>query len=195
MPLGRQAKVLTDTQQQQALAAVASHRYPERDRVMLLLSFKAGLRAKEIAHLTWAMVTDSAGKVGDMIALQDLATKGRSGREIPMAEALRQALVEWRAVTPRPGPRDRIIFSERDPGLSPNSVRNWFALLYRRLGFQGCSSHSGRRTFITVAARKIVAAGGSLRDVQELAGHSSIQMTQRYIQGDSQAKRNVIAML
>ena len=76
-----------------------------------------------------------------------------------------------------------------------NSVRNWFALLYGRLGFQGCSSHSGRRTFITVAARKIVAAGGSLRDVQELAGHSSIQTTQRYIQGDSQAKKNVIAML
>ena len=130
-----------------------------------------------------------------MVALQVLATKGRSGREIPMAAALRQALVEWRAVTPRPAPKDRIIVSERDPGLSPNSVRNWFALLYRRLGFQGCSSHSGRRTFITIAARKIVAAGGSLRDVQELAGHISIQTTQRYIQGDSQANRNVIAML
>jgi integrase len=195
MPLGRQAKVLTDVQQRQALAAIASHRYPERDRVMLLLSFKSGLRAKEIAHLTWGMVTDRSGEVGDMIALQDLATKGRSGREIPMAPALRQALVEWRAITPRPGPNDRIIVSERDHSLSPNSVRNWFALLYRRLGFQGCSSHSGRRTFITVAARKIVAAGGSLRDVQELAGHSSLQTTQHYIQGDSQAKRNVIAML
>jgi integrase/recombinase XerC len=195
MPLGRQAKVLTDVQQGQALAAVAAHRYPERDRVMLLLSFKAGLRAKEIAHLTWAMVTDSVGEVGDLIALQDLATKGRSGREIPMAEALRRTLVEWRAVTPRPGPKNRIIVSERDPGLSANSVRNWFALLYRRLSFQGCSSHSGRRTFITLAARKIVAAGGSLRDVQELAGHSSNQTTQRYIQGDSQAKRNVIGML
>jgi integrase/recombinase XerD len=138
---------------------------------------------------------DGTGEVSALIALQDLATKGRSGREIPMAEALCQALVEWRAVTPRPGPNDRIVLSERDPGRSPNSVRNWFALLYHRLSFQGCSSHSGRRTFITVAARKIVAAGGSLRDVQELAGHSRIQTTQRYIQGDSQAKRNVIAML
>src|SRR5688572_3029404 len=88
MPLGRQAKILTEVQQREALAAVAAHRYPGRDRIMLLLSFKAGLRAKEIAHLPWAMVTDSTGEVGDMIALQDLATKGRSGREIPMADAL-----------------------------------------------------------------------------------------------------------
>ena len=79
--------------------------------------------------------------------------------------------------------------------MSPNSVRNWFADLYARLGFDGCSSHSGRRTFITGAAKKIVAAGGSLRDVQELAGHASLQTTQRYIQGDSEAKRQVIDLL
>jgi integrase/recombinase XerD len=93
---------------------------------MLVVQAKPGLRAKEIAHLTWAMVTESTGEVGDLIALQDLASKGRSGREIPMAHALRQALVEWPGVTPRPGPNDRIV-SERDPGLSSNSVRNWFA--------------------------------------------------------------------
>jgi integrase/recombinase XerD len=36
-------------------------------------------------------------------------------------------------------------------------------------------------------AKKIVEAGGSLRDVQELAGHSSLATTQRYIQGDTNA--------
>src|SRR5213080_2234938 len=59
----------------------------------------------------------------------------------------------------------------------------------------GCSSHSGRRTFITRAARKVSQVGGSLRDVQELAGHTSLAMTQRYIEGDTEAKRKLVALL
>ena len=50
---------------------------------------------------------------------------------------------------------------------------------YRHLGFVGCSSHSGRRTFITNAARRISTVGGSLKDVQQLAGHSNLRTTQR----------------
>jgi integrase/recombinase XerD len=67
----------------------------------------------------------------------------------------------------------------------------WFHRLYQSLGFAGASSHSGRRTFVTRCAKKIVEAGGSLRDVQELAGHASLATTQRYIQGDTAAKRRV----
>jgi integrase len=63
------------------------------------------------------------------------------------------------------------------------------------LGMQGCSSHSGRRTFITRAARKISEAGGSLRDIQQLAGHASLQTTARYIEGDAEAKRKVVALI
>ena len=65
---------------------------------------------------------------------------------------------------------------------------------YRDLGLIGCSSHSGRRTFITNAARKISTVGGSLRDVQHLAGHFSLQTTQRYIEGDSEARKRVVQL-
>jgi integrase len=64
----------------------------------------------------------------------------------------------------------------------------------KELGFTGASSHSGRRTFITRIAKKIVEAGGSLRDVQELAGHASLSTTQRYIQGDNAAKRRICSV-
>lgn len=59
----------------------------------------------------------------------------------------------------------------------------------------GCSSHSGRRTFVTNAAKRIVGIGGSLRDVQQLVEYSSLQMTQAYIEGDVEAKRKVIELI
>jgi integrase len=74
-------------------------------------------------------------------------------------------------------------------------VQIFFQRLYQRLGLKGASSHSGRRTFVTSLAKKIVAAGGSLRDVQQLAGHASLSTTQRYIEGSSDAKRRAIGML
>jgi len=69
---------------------------------------------------------------------------------------------------------------------------DFFADLYGKLEFEGASSHSGRRTFITNAAKKITTVGGSLRDVQFLAGHTSLQTTQRYIESDGQAMRKIV---
>ncbi|MCP4564083.1 MAG: site-specific integrase [Bosea sp.] len=85
--------------------------------------------------------------------------------------------------------------SFRGGALRANSIVNWFTALYRELGLEGCSSHSGRRTFITMAARRAHKAGASLRDVQLLAGHRSIETTQRYIDGDSDAQRRLVALL
>jgi integrase/recombinase XerC len=73
--------------------------------------------------------------------------------------------------------------------------RLWFHRLYNTLELAGCSSHSGRRTCTTRAARKVSEVGGSLRDVQQLAGHTSLAMTQRYIEGDTEAKRKLIALI
>jgi integrase/recombinase XerD len=77
---------------------------------------------------------------------------------------------------------------------SAQVIVNLFAEWYRCLGFEGCSSHSGRRTFITNAARNIGRVGGSMRDVQALARHTSLAMTQRYIEVDSDAMVRVVEL-
>ncbi len=79
--------------------------------------------------------------------------------------------------------------------MHPVSIVNWFNRAYRAIGLEGCSSHSGRRTFITRAARLVHQAGGSLRDVQLLAGHRSILTTQRYIDGDSDTQRRLVSLI
>ena len=67
MALGKQAKVVKRNEVAKLLDHVSRSRHPERDRVIVLLSFKGGLRAKEIAELTWSMVTDTSGEIGDVI--------------------------------------------------------------------------------------------------------------------------------
>lgn len=79
--------------------------------------------------------------------------------------------------------------------MTPLSIVVWFNRAFRDLGLHGCSSHSGRRTFITRAARLVHRAGGSLRDVQLLAGHASIQTTQGYIDGDSDCQRRLVSLI
>lgn len=194
MGLGKQAKTLSKGQAEATLAYLSTTRYPERNRLIFLLSAKAGLRAKEIARLTWRMVCDSAGQVGHAIHLSDAASKGTSGRVIPMHPEVRTALFAYRqTMTKATG--DYVIGTERSPRTSPQAIVNMFQGWYRHLGFVGCSSHSGRRTFITGAARKISTVGGSLRDVQALAGHSNLRTTQRYIEESADAQRRVVQQL
>ena len=196
MAQGRQAKIITPRQETAILRYLDTTRYPERDRVLFMLSIKAGMRAREIASITWSMVTDGQGQVGEVIALENRASKGRSGRSIPMHPLLHDALValyHYRGDAVRP--ERPVIYSERGLGLSADTVRLWFHRLYLTLGMTGCSSHSGRRTFITRAARRVSEVGGSVRDVQQLAGHASMQTTQRYIEGDSDAKRKLVSII
>ena len=198
--LGKQAKVLSKQQVDLVYSMLGLSRNPERNRVVFLLSSKAGLRAKEIANLTWSMVLTADGTLSDQILLENSASKGSSGRCIPLNSQLKQhlqALLNKSKVRKNAADLQslQVVQSERSNRTSPQVIVNMFKGWYKQAGLMGCSSHSGRRTFITNAARKISTVGGSLRDVQWLAGHSSLQTTQRYIDSDSEAMRKVVNLV
>lgn len=190
--LNKQAKALTPAQIRTTLKFIEDTRFVDRNKLIFLLSIKAGLRAKEISCLKWSMILNSDGSISDVISLTDLASKGNSGGSIPMAREVRKAIFALKSQTEPINPAARVITSQRSSTTNPQFIVNLFFDWYRQLGFLGCSSHSGRRTFITNAARNIGKFGGSIRDVQELARHRSLAMTQRYIEIDSTAMRKVV---
>jgi integrase/recombinase XerD len=190
--LGKQAKIISPKTLEHMIAYARETRQPKRDVVMVLLSVKAGLRACEIAGLEWSMVTDENGSISDHIDIRSTIAKRGSGRRIPLHPKLRRALVDlWRVRASD----THIVASNRGGCMRANSIVNWFVSMFHALDLRGCSSHSGRRTFITAAARNVHRAGGSLRDVQLLAGHQSIETTQRYIDGDTQSQRRLVSLL
>lgn len=190
----KRAKLIPPSDQTKFVEHVAEKRHGLRNVVMAQLSFKAGLRACEIAGLDWSMICDGSGRVTDSIDVSRHIAKKGSGRRIPCHPVLRNALRKLHVEQGRPavGP---ICRSERGGQMTAKAVVNWFTQQYRELGFAGCSSHSGRRTMITTAARSLGKVGGSLRDVQELAGHRSLATTEGYIQGDRAIQHRLIGMV
>jgi integrase len=101
------------------------------------------------------MVLESDGTVGDEIHLTNDASKGSNGgRVIPLHPQIRNNLIEMHSATDSSG-SDRVIQSERSDAVGSQTIINMFQRWYRDLGLEGCSSHSGRRTFITQCARQI----------------------------------------
>jgi integrase/recombinase XerD len=188
------AKVLAPGDVRRIQARASRGRFALRNKVIVMLSFKAGLRACEIAGLKWGMVLTADGRIGSSIAISSRITKNGRARRVPMHRELKLTLGRLYNLRNRPedGP---VIHSQRGGHMTPRSIVNWFSQLYDGAGLAGCSSHSGRRTFITRSARLVARAGGSLRDVQELAGHRAITTTERYIEGDREAQRKLVAML
>jgi integrase len=81
---GKQAKILSLGDVNDLLVFASCTRHPLRNRVIVLLAAKAGLRAGEMAKLTWDMVLDPTGDIGSLIELRDIAAKNGSGRLIPV---------------------------------------------------------------------------------------------------------------
>ena len=228
------ANILNDGELSALLDHASSGPSPVVDRVKILLSFRAGLRAQEIAGLHWQrnvlgpsgqfrtqrMIIPGEGKRRAQTCENTIlfigSNIGKYGREreIPMHSQLQSALRDLLNLrTGRVAPEDAVEadFIERlrstdyviPPGRNGSSVAVaaranamavWFKRLYRDADLALCSSHSGRRTFITAAARTANLYGCSLVDVQALAGHAHLNTTQTYVGLSPKQMRMVEAM-
>src|SRR5665213_3985419 len=149
--IGKRAKILSLAHVKDLLFFAQHTRHPIRNQVIVLLSLKAGLRAAEIANLSWDMVVDPTGEIATTLELRDHVAKKGSGRVIPIHPELREALMQLRLT--RSETNGAVIASERGGSMRPIAIVCWFAKAYRAIGLTGCYSHSPRRTSTTRAAR------------------------------------------
>lgn len=200
----KRAKTLTKEQFEALLPIVRQSPHPLRDEVAVRLSFFAGLRACEIANLRWDNnILDPTGKVRDVIHITSDVAKRSIERTIPMEPELARQMKALRRERPadeyvfyalhnnnppseevrRAGRAVRQVKRDWKPGrVEPNAVVQFFKRLYAKVGYQGCSSHSGRRTFVTARARLANLKQCSIEDVRILAGHARLDTTAAYIE-------------
>jgi integrase/recombinase XerD len=137
----------------------------------------SGMRVGEVAALLYGDVVATDGTIRAEVRLSAAQTKGNKSRTVLLPERLRAELAYFAAQHATKDNKKPLFATERSAGFTADTLTHIVNGLYRRAGLDGASSHSGRRTFIT----KLAEQGVGARVLQQLAGHSSLATTQRYI--------------
>jgi integrase/recombinase XerD len=189
----KQAKVLTQTEIKRLLRVVSTTKHAARNRLVVMFSYMAGLRACEIAALKVGDVInelkDGSWEVKSEAVLKSNQTKGNKAQTVVFSSALRKEIASYYAHSEETlEMTDFLIISQKKSGFSSQTIQNLFRELYEAAAISNASSHSGRRTFITTLSEKNV----SVRVIQALARHSSLATTQRYIDVSADKLRSAV---
>jgi integrase/recombinase XerD len=160
---------------------------------MLLATHYAGMRVGEVAALRVDDVVDKDGNVRDEIRLDADQTKGNRGRVVMVGDKLRKELAKYLAIYKPVHTDNKLFYTQKRmrEGFNANTLTQHFHHLYRAVGIEGASSHSGRRSFITNLASK----GVGVRVLMTLAGHRNIGTTQAYIDVNSNQLRAAVELV
>jgi integrase/recombinase XerD len=187
------AQVLGDSDLRRVLAFARSKAHAERNVLVLMLSYFAGLRVKEIAALQVEDVYDARMSPRSQFFLRPEKTKGKYGRTVYLSERLRKQLEFFRkqeALGVNDMPK-ALIRSQKGGPFSANSLCQVMARLYDEAGFPSATSHTGRRSFITHLAHR----GISAKVLMQLAGHRHLGTTQVYIDVNENQLANAVEVL
>ena len=184
------ARTLTDKQLKLVIAHCSTRRHAIRDRAIIAVSFNAGLRAKEIASLTIENIQNEDGTIRDEFVLNPTQTKGGRARRVFINAKLKTELAAYLKNIKLRRCCHYLFQSQKGKGFSANTMCQLIIRIYEECGLEGATSHSGRRTLITNLANK----GISVKVLAEIAGHSSIQTTSRYISVNDELMRSAIEL-
>lgn len=196
-----QARVLTDKDLKRVLNYIATRRHAARDRAMLLMTTAAGMRIGEVSAVKISDVLALDGTIKDEIRLTPEQTKGKHARTVVLSERMQKELLVYLqhrfdtnqliALTYTDHMNKPLFATQKRAGFNANTACYHFHMLYKEAGLYGCSSHSGRRSFLTRLSQKAV----PLKVMMELAGHRQAQTTMRYISVTTDMKKAAVELL
>ena len=187
----KQAKTLDERQLQRLLEFIAKTKSAKRNRAILLLTHLAGMRIGECAALRVCDVLASDGSIRKDIDLSAAQTKGNKSRTVLLNQRMQAELAAYIQTVRVRDAKQPLFATQRSAGFTANSLTQVVNGIYKKAGFDGCSSHSGRRGFITNLAEK----GVSVRVMMALAGHQNMSTTQRYIDLRPGVLRNAVELI
>jgi integrase/recombinase XerD len=197
----KQARTLNDKELNLLLLYVNTRKYAQRDRAMLLMTYWGGMRIGETAATKIKDVLASDGTIKQEINLTAEQTKGRYSRTVVLNDKLRKEIMaylltrftkaELIALQYSSTKEKPLFCTQKSDGFNANTACYHFHMLYKAAGLEGCSSHSGRRSFLTELSSKSV----PLKVLMELAGHRQAQTTMRYINVTSDMKRAAVELI
>jgi integrase/recombinase XerD len=179
------AKILT---QQEIQLLFREGFQTSRDRALFGICLFSACRINEACTLKITDAYDTAGRVRPKLIIRKQNTKGKlATRTIPVIEDLRLILTNY-----QPAAGQEYLFPGRFCGhIDPESASRILRKAYRRVGIEGGSTHSFRRTALTQMSN----AGIPLRIIQEVSGHRSLSQLQNYLEvQDSQVLGAVTAL-
>lgn len=151
----------------------------KRNKAMIELMARAGLRVSEIVALQGRDVTVSQRK-GKVLVRHG---KGMKERSVPLGRQVRQALEAYLSVRPAEI-GDRLFVSRSHKRLSPRDLQRMVAKIAYRAGLrQRVTPHLLRHTFATRALRN----GVDIATLSRLLGHETLATTARYLHPDMAA--------
>ena len=187
-----QAKTLNKTEIKQLLDVTNScSRYPLRDATMLMFTHLCGLRVGEVAALRFDDVVDANDNIRDEMTLDAARTKSKRARKIFLPKQMQRQLRDYVGSVRRIPVHGYLFSTQKQSHFSANTATQHLQRLYARAGITGASSHSGRRTWLTTLSQK----GVSVFVLADMAGHASIQTTQRYVTVNDEMKRNAAELI
>ena len=90
--MAKQAKVLTDAELKRVYAICEMGRHTTRNKLILALSYGAGMRACEIAALRMGDVVSADGKIVDAVYLEHYQTKGSQRQTVYLSKRVQKAV-------------------------------------------------------------------------------------------------------